>query len=228
MKQSRSTSFLKSCVSTVVGFGVAFAANMIILPLFGLPISHSANLVLTSIYTAISIARGYALERLFEAMGWRTRMSAFALAVLAERQRQITHEGWTPEHDDCHDVGDLARASAAYILDDETMWPWHPSDFKPDDGWRRSLVKGTALALALGEKVDRNRKPKRAATNVPWEGSYQGSPGPKPPAPTTASGVRPADAGVTARSSTPARQSLEPKNPDPPPDIPTTVQRNFG
>src|SRR3990167_11384530 len=102
MKQSRGTSLLKSVISTAVGLGVAFAANMIILPWFGLPISHSANLLLTTIYTAISIARGYLLERAFEAMGWRTRMSAFALAVLAERQRQITHEGWSHNHDDDH------------------------------------------------------------------------------------------------------------------------------
>ena len=36
--------------------------------------------------------------------------------VLAERARQIAAEGWTPEHDDEHDGGELARAGAAYAL----------------------------------------------------------------------------------------------------------------
>jgi hypothetical protein len=156
MKQSRATSFIKSLVSTAVGFVVAYAANMIILPLFGLPISHSANFLLTCIYTVISIVRGYGLERLYEAMGWRTRMSAFALAVLAERQRQITIEGYGDTHDDLHHSSELATAGAAYLANDDRLWPWDDG-FKPD-GVRRRYVKGAALALAAGEHLDRNRK----------------------------------------------------------------------
>lgn len=34
--------------------------------------------------------------------------------IAAERQRQITEEGWTPEHDDGHDSGELAMAAACY------------------------------------------------------------------------------------------------------------------
>lgn len=30
--------------------------------------------------------------------------------VLAERRRQIEAEGWTDEHDDAHEVGELAAA----------------------------------------------------------------------------------------------------------------------
>lgn len=157
MKQSRATSLIKSVVSTAVGFAVAFVANMLVMPYFGLELSHSANLLLTTIYTAISIARGYLLERAFEAMGWRTRMSAFANAVLAERQRQITHEGWTLEHDDDHHDSDLAAASAAYMLGNRAFWPWKDG-FKDEPGKRRNYVKGAALALAAGEHVDRNRK----------------------------------------------------------------------
>lgn len=169
MKQSRLTSLFKSLVSTAVGFGVAFVANMLILPLFGLDISHAANLLLTTIYTVISIARGYALERVFEALGWRARMSAFATAVLAERQRQIAAEGWSHEHDDRHDIGELASAGACYAScagvsasGNETPpgdWPWEASWWKPT-GFRRDLVKAAALIVAEGEKFDRNRKPR--------------------------------------------------------------------
>lgn len=168
MKQSRATSFIKSCVSTAVGFAVAFFANMLILPFFGLDISHSANLLLTTIYTVISIARGYVLERAFEAMGWRVRMSAFATAVLAERQRQVTEEGWSLSHDDEHRIGDLARAGGCYAhlagsqSEPPTFWPWEYEWWKPM-GFRRDLVKAAALIVAEGEKFDRNRKSRRAS-----------------------------------------------------------------
>lgn len=182
MKQSRSTSLIKSLVSTGVGFAVAFLANMAILPLFGLNLSHSENFILTCIYTVISIARGYALERAFEAAGWRTRMSAFALAVLAERQRQISDEGWSIDHDDEHDLGELARAGAAYAIHAPThaglnkgkaifgmavaVWPWGREWWKPAD-FRRDLVKGAALMIAEGERFDRNRKRTHRTAKAP-------------------------------------------------------------
>lgn len=179
MKQSRGTSLLKSLVSTAVGFGVAFVANMLILPFFGLPISHSANLLLTTIYTVISIARGYVLERVFEAMGWRVRTSAFANAVLAERQRQISHEGWTAAHDDALEEGDLAVAGACYAQcagvnetenrEPPPSWPWDKRWWKPRD-FRRDMVRAGALIIAEGERFDRQRK--------------------RPPVPRSGSGVR--------------------------------------
>lgn len=181
MKQSRSTSLLKSLVSTGVGFGVAYAANMIILPLFGLPLSHSANLLLTTIYTVISIARGYALERVFEAMGWRMKISPFMQAVIAERQRQQDVEGWDKAHDDRHDIGELARAGASYAISAagtftttamrehlqtarKWIWPWENEWWKPT-GFRRDLVKAGALIVAEGEKFDRSRKRKPVVTD---------------------------------------------------------------
>jgi len=36
--------------------------------------------------------------------------------IAAERLRQICKEGWTPEHDEEHTDGELARAAAAYAL----------------------------------------------------------------------------------------------------------------
>ena len=34
--------------------------------------------------------------------------------IVLERMRQITVEGWTPEHDDHHRKGEMALAGAAY------------------------------------------------------------------------------------------------------------------
>lgn len=98
-------------------------------------------------------------------------MSPAASAVLAERQRQISAEGWTPEHDDEYDPGTLAAAAAAYTLHaadhlnpysqgdggDEVpvMWPWVPaSTWKPATP-RRDLVKAGALIIAEIERIDR-------------------------------------------------------------------------
>jgi len=172
MKQSRATSFTKSLVSTAIGFIVALGANAMVLPLFGFSPSLSQNFAITCVYTVISVARGYLLERAFEAMGWRTRMSAFAIAVLAERERQITQEGWSAEHDDALDVGELAAAAAAYAscagqqwagerLMPPLGWPWPISDWKPYS-FRRDMVKAGALIVAEGERHDRQRKSKRS------------------------------------------------------------------
>lgn len=37
-------------------------------------------------------------------------------AVLNERRRQVVEEGWTPEHDDEHNAGEMALAAACYAL----------------------------------------------------------------------------------------------------------------
>jgi hypothetical protein len=80
--------------------------------------------------------------------------------VLAERQRQINIEGWTPKHDDeQHLPGELALAAASYVCADENdappaIWPWAPSWWKPRDR-RRNLTKAGALILAEMERIDR-------------------------------------------------------------------------
>lgn len=93
-------------------------------------------------------------------------MSRAARDVLAERQRQITAEGWTPEHDDQHDAGDMAAAAACYALHADAglilasqrtrpaHWPWDRKWWKPGPT-RRMLEKAGALILAEMERLDR-------------------------------------------------------------------------
>jgi hypothetical protein len=166
VKQSRATSLIKSLVSTATGFGLSLLAQWLILPvLLGQPVPFHANLAFAFIMTAISIARGYVLERIFEMLGWRMRMSPFVMAGLAERARQVHVEGWTAEHDDLEHVsGELAGAGGCYALhagtESKTMphdWPWSGDWWKPA-GFRRDLVKAFALIVAEGEKFDRDRK----------------------------------------------------------------------
>lgn len=72
-------------------------------------------------------------------------MSEGAALIAAERERQITAEGWTPEHDDAHPYGALAAAGACYALlctrwKDSSilgesltsiLWPWDREWWKP-------------------------------------------------------------------------------------------------
>ncbi|MBZ7124661.1 hypothetical protein [Klebsiella grimontii] len=92
-----------------------------------------------------------------------TIVTAAAADVLAERQRQVTAEGWTPEHDDEHSDGEMALAASSYALYAHKKpiapaipynWPWEPEWFK-QQGARRDLVKAAALILAEIERLDR-------------------------------------------------------------------------
>ena len=63
--QRKTHSFLEACISTTIGFIVAFCANLIILPAFGYTPSFGENIILTCFYTVVSIIRGYFVRRLF-------------------------------------------------------------------------------------------------------------------------------------------------------------------
>lgn len=100
--------------------------------------------------------------------------------IAAERQRQIDAEGWTPEHDDEHEDGDLALAAATYAIPHEgrqaTVWmtnaagtqltrrivaqlTWPNSwmnDWKPTpDNRIRELAKAGALIAAEIDRIQR-------------------------------------------------------------------------
>ncbi|HGB5310805.1 TPA: hypothetical protein ACJG67_000943 [Salmonella enterica subsp. enterica serovar Kottbus] len=88
----------------------------------------------------------------------RLNLSTAAADVLAERHRQITVKGWTPERDDTYIGCELAAAAISYIepMEAENYWPadWYDDSFRPSD-YRRNLVKATALLLAEIERLDR-------------------------------------------------------------------------
>ncbi|AYC20079.1 hypothetical protein DZA65_03204 [Dickeya dianthicola] len=97
------------------------------------------------------------------------QVSAAVRDVIAERQRQMTAEGWTPEHDDEHVGFEMSFAAATYILHiaqsyggqqykhiaPSEMWPWDLKWLKFTPGPRRSLVKAAALILAEIDRLDR-------------------------------------------------------------------------
>lgn len=81
------------------------------------------------------------------------------LDVQAERRRQITAEGWTPDHDDLYCAAELPRAAAAYILSGANdkapaIWPFSAKWWKPRDA-RANYMRAGALILAEIERLDR-------------------------------------------------------------------------
>lgn len=89
--------------------------------------------------------------------------------VLAERARQVSAESWTPEHDDTHDSGQLARAATCYAYEagwpsavdliwgnnrTKHLWPWSKDWWKPKSR-RENAVRAAALLVAEIERLDR-------------------------------------------------------------------------
>jgi hypothetical protein len=77
-----------------------------------------------------------------------------AALIAAERARQVSEEGWTPEHDDGHTEGQLVDAACAYAASDRLSWPWL-------DGWKThrdrvaELAKAGALIAAEIDRIQR-------------------------------------------------------------------------
>lgn len=86
--------------------------------------------------------------------------------IAAERQRQISVEGWTFEHDDEHEDGSMACAAGCYALASALPpsdhkpepWPWARDWWKPGAP-RRMLIKAGALIVAEIERLDRATAP---------------------------------------------------------------------
>lgn len=84
--------------------------------------------------------------------------------IKAERERQRAEEGWTSEHDDTHDRGEMALAAGCYALNAAPerfangivpiFWPWAREWWKPKSR-RRDLVRAAALIVAEIERIDR-------------------------------------------------------------------------
>ncbi len=68
MKQSRVMSLIEATANVVVGYGVAVLTQLLLFPLFGLHTTLAENLMIGAIFTVVSIARSFALRRLFEAL----------------------------------------------------------------------------------------------------------------------------------------------------------------
>jgi len=65
MTQTRAQSAVESVANVAIGYGVAVASQIAILPLFGVHLPLSDNLAIGGYFTLISLARSYVLRRWF-------------------------------------------------------------------------------------------------------------------------------------------------------------------
>ena len=59
-------SALESVANVAIGFGIALAATLTILPFFGYNVTTQDGIGITLAFTAVSLVRSYALRRMFE------------------------------------------------------------------------------------------------------------------------------------------------------------------
>ena len=67
MSQTRAMSAIESAANVAIGYGVAVSSQMLIFPMFGIHIPLADNLLIGGYFTMISLARSYAVRRMFNA-----------------------------------------------------------------------------------------------------------------------------------------------------------------
>ena len=72
MKQSRLMSLVEAVANVIVGYCVAVVTQILIFPIFGLHTTLAQNLKMGAVFTIVSIARSFALRRVFEAIHYRS------------------------------------------------------------------------------------------------------------------------------------------------------------
>ena len=66
MKQTRRKSLIETVVQTVIGLGTSILLQVILYPVMGIPVSFTQNLIITTVFFAVSIVRGYIVRRIFD------------------------------------------------------------------------------------------------------------------------------------------------------------------
>lgn len=65
--QSRRQAIIEAWANILIGFGVNYVINLLLLPLVGAELSAGSNFALGWIYTAVSMLRQYTIRRWFNA-----------------------------------------------------------------------------------------------------------------------------------------------------------------
>lgn len=64
-EQTKWESLKEALTNIAIGYSVNFAANLVILPLVGLPVTLAQNLVIGICFTLVSVFRSYVIRRWF-------------------------------------------------------------------------------------------------------------------------------------------------------------------
>ncbi|HEY4112901.1 MAG TPA: hypothetical protein VGM17_02465 [Rhizomicrobium sp.] len=188
--QTRWGSLAEAAQNVLVGYAISVVATYTIGPFFHMRPGVGDVLGFGLVMTAISIARSYGVRRWNEYKRGKHTPPDFQHVIeeiAAERNRQISGEGYTLAHDDAHERGEIGAGAAAYAFaaslqlsfprllgpnakawhDDaahgsavglvQQAWPWPRHQFKPGTA-RRNLVKAGAMIVAEIGRVDRAAK----------------------------------------------------------------------
>lgn len=96
------------------------------------------------------------------------------IELIAEKARtNREHKGYTPDHDDTHDKGELCAAAVCYLdrgwlqIQQRTpreepsrppfIWPFEAGAWKPSDDAIRNLIHAGALLVAEIDRLQRAR-----------------------------------------------------------------------
>lgn len=63
--QTKTASLFETCTGVIIGFGVALLTQIVVFPLFNLDTTFEDNIQIASIFTVVSVIRGYLIRRLF-------------------------------------------------------------------------------------------------------------------------------------------------------------------
>lgn len=66
-------SWVEAWANVLVGFGINYVANLVVLPLFGFGVSAGEAFHIGLIFTAISLVRSYVMRRAFNWIQWGNR-----------------------------------------------------------------------------------------------------------------------------------------------------------
>jgi hypothetical protein len=67
MTQTRLGSLIEAVMNIVIGFGINWSANMVVLPWFGFHVTGGQAFGIGLVFTVISLARSYIIRRWFNA-----------------------------------------------------------------------------------------------------------------------------------------------------------------
>ena len=66
MKQTKQKSLIESVTQTIIGLGTSILIQVILYPIMGIPVTFTQNIIITFVFFAVSIVRGYFVRRMFE------------------------------------------------------------------------------------------------------------------------------------------------------------------
>ena len=65
MNQTKLHSIIESIIQTLIGLLTSILIQVILYPLLNIPVTFKQNLIITGVFFAVSIVRGYIIRRLF-------------------------------------------------------------------------------------------------------------------------------------------------------------------